>query len=65
VARFFSAFPALDCIIRNMFQTGGQLAVQSPACIPDEFTLLIKPEMRKKACKVACRSADGIGVRFV
>jgi hypothetical protein len=55
----------IDCVIRNMSKTGAQLAVESPIGIPDEFTLLIKPEMTKRACRVAWRSADRIGVRFV
>jgi hypothetical protein len=60
----FGVAPTIDCIIRNMSETGAQLAVQSAGAIPDEFSLLIKPEMRKQACKVAWRSGDRIGVRF-
>ena len=61
----FGLAPAIDCVIRNISETGAQLAVESSIGIPDEFTLLIKPEMRKQACKVAWRSADRIGVSFV
>lgn len=60
----FGTAPAFDCVIRNMSDTGALLVV-NPVGIPDEFTLVIKPEMRKRACRVAWRSADKIGVRFV
>jgi hypothetical protein len=61
----FGLAPAIDCIIRNMSETGAQLAVESPVGIPDEFTLLIKPQLKKRNCRVAWRKADRIGVRFV
>lgn len=60
----FGTAPAVECVIRNMSETGALIAV-TPFGIPDEFTLVIKPEMRKRACRVAWRTADKIGVRFV
>jgi hypothetical protein len=60
----FGTAPAIDCVIRNMSETGALLAVESPVGIPDEFTLLIKPELIKRACRVAWRKADRIGVHF-
>jgi hypothetical protein len=55
----------MDCTIRNMSATGAVLEVGSPVGIPDEFTLLVKPEFVKRNCRVAWRSAKRIGVRFV
>jgi hypothetical protein len=52
----------VDCIIRNMSKTGACLEVQ--AHVPDRFSLLIKPELIKRTCEVAWRSAGRIGVRF-
>ena len=60
----FGTAPAFDCTIRNMSNTGALLVV-NPVGIPDEFTLVIKPEMVKRSCRVAWRAADKIGVRFV
>jgi hypothetical protein len=60
----FGTAPAFDCVIRNMSETGALLVVSS-AGIPDEFTLVIKPEMRKRACRIAWRSVDKIGVHFI
>jgi len=47
-----------------MSDTGVLLAV-GDAVIPDKFTLLIKPEMIKRTCRVAWRKADRMGVQFV
>lgn len=60
----FGSTPAIDCVVRNMSETGALLLV-NPIGIPEEFTLVIKPEMRKRACQIAWRSTDRIGVRFV
>jgi hypothetical protein len=61
----FGFAPAIDCIIRNMSKTGAMLAVESPVGIPDDFILLIKPELTKRACHVMWRAPDRIGVKFV
>ena len=61
----FGLAAAIDCIVKNMSQTGAALEVQSPVGIPDEFTLVIKPESLKRNCRVAWRSAKRIGVEFV
>jgi hypothetical protein len=60
----FGVAPAIDCVIRNLSKTGAMLVVESRG-IPDEFTLLIKPELLKRACRVAWREADKIGVYFL
>ena len=60
----FGTAAAIDCIIRNMSDIGARIEVPSVG-IPDNFTLLIKPEMRKRACQVVWRSANGLGVRFI
>ena len=60
----FGTAPAIDCVIRNMSETGAQLAAQSSIGIPNEFKLLIKPELKKRDCRVVWRKLDKIGVRF-
>lgn len=60
----FGISAGIDCVIRNMSDIGACLVVVSPIGIPDDFTLLIKPELRKRHCHVQWRSADKIGVRF-
>ena len=60
----FGVAAAIDCIIRNMSDNGAALEVESPVGIPDDFTLLIKPEFVKRNCHVIWRAAKRIGVRF-
>jgi PilZ domain len=60
----FGLAAGINCVIRNMSKTGACLEVESPVGVPDAFTLLIKPEILKRACHVAWRSAKRIGVRF-
>lgn len=55
----------IDCIIRNISKNGACLEVESPIGIPDDFTLIIKPEFLKRSCRVAWREPKRIGVRFV
>jgi hypothetical protein len=61
----FGSASAIECIIRNMSDTGAALEVKSLAGIPDRFTLLIRPELIKRRCYVAWRKGRRIGVAFV
>ena len=61
----FGLVSGINCVIRNMSQTGACLEVENPLRIPDDFALLIKPEIIRRNCHVAWRSARRIGVRFV
>ncbi len=60
----FGAAAKVDCVVRNLSETGACLEVASPVGIPDDFTLQIKPEPTKRNCHVAWRSANRIGVSF-
>jgi hypothetical protein len=61
----FGVAAGIDCIVRNMSETGAALEVGNPIGIPDKFTLLIKPEITKRKCQVVWRSATKIGVQFI
>jgi hypothetical protein len=61
----FGTYPSVDCIIRNISDTGARLEVHGAAVIPDQFMLLIKPELLKRSCRVAWRDNQSIGVQFV
>jgi hypothetical protein len=60
---FDTAF-GIDCLVRNISETGACLEVKIPARIPDDFTLIIKPEHVRRSCHVTWRTARLIGVRF-
>ena len=60
----FGGGARIDCVIRNISETGAALDVESPVGIPDDFTLLVNQEEAKQSCHVAWRSTKRIGVRF-
>ena len=61
----FGLAVGVDCVIRNLSDIGASLEVTSPESIPDDFTLLIRPEIIKRNCHVEWRSAHRIGVQFI
>lgn len=54
----------VECLIRNMSAKGALLEFLKPALIPDDFVLLIKPDMTQRQCRVTRRNALRIGVDF-
>ena len=54
----------MDCIIRNLSETGAKLEVASVGGVPNTFDL-ITPGHRPHACRVAWRSLKEMGVEFV
>ena len=60
----FDRAASIDCLVRNLSATGACLEVETPVGIPDEFTLIIKPEYLRRSCRVAWRAVKRIGVRF-
>jgi hypothetical protein len=55
----------LECVIRNLSQTGAMLETRDASAVPEEFALIIKPEILRRSCKVMWRDEKLIGVRFV
>jgi hypothetical protein len=55
------------CEVRDISAGGARLAVfVAVETIPENFTLLLSPTAKvRRDCKVAWRSADEIGVRFI
>jgi hypothetical protein len=54
----------IDCLVRNVSDTGACLEIESPVGIPNDFTLVIKADHKMRLCHVQWRSARRIGVRF-
>lgn len=54
----------VDCIVRDLSATGAALQIQTQSGVPDNFTLIIRPERWKRSCKVAWRSPRRVGVLF-
>jgi hypothetical protein len=64
-AILFGNAPAVECIVRNLSDKGALLTLDSTYAIPDSFTVLMRPEIRKRNCQVVWRVQDRLGVQFV
>jgi len=54
----------IDCIVRNVSETGAALEVLSPLYIPDRFTLFVRTDQLKRPCHITWRKKNRIGVAF-
>jgi hypothetical protein len=54
----------IDCVVRNISETGAALEVASPLGIPETFNLLISGDHTTRQCQVAWRKDKRIGVAF-
>ena len=54
----------IDCVVRNISETGAALEVASPMGIPTEFNLLISGNIAKHPCRVVWVKDKRIGVAF-
>jgi hypothetical protein len=55
---------SIDCIVRNLSETGAALEVVTPLFIPDHFTLVVQTEQLKRSCRIIWRKQKRIGVAF-
>jgi hypothetical protein len=55
---------AIDCILRNLSETGAALEVSSPVGIPDQFVLVVAADNVRHRCSVVWRKERRIGVAF-
>jgi PilZ domain len=54
----------LDCVVRNLSETGAAIEVLTPLYIPDRFTLSIPSEQIKRQCHVVWRKGRRFGIAF-
>jgi hypothetical protein len=55
----------IDCLIRNISQTGARLFLSGNIVIPDEFELQVPKQGRSFQARLAWRRGDEFGVQFV
>jgi hypothetical protein len=55
---------AIDCIVRNVSETGAALQVLSPLYVPDRFTLVVQTDQLKRPCHIIWRKERRFGVAF-
>ena len=61
---FNHRFSVISCTVRNISETGACLQVASSVGIPDHFDLTIEPDGASRACDVAWRAEQRLGVAF-
>jgi hypothetical protein len=54
----------IDCVVRNISETGAALQVESQIGIPVSFHLIIAAEQFRKLCRVRWRKEKQLGVVF-
>jgi hypothetical protein len=57
-------FGAIDCVVRNVSETGASLEVESPLGIPEQFDLMIVVDRFRRRSHVVWRKENRLGVRF-
>jgi hypothetical protein len=55
---------AINCMIRNLSNSGAALDVASPVGIPDHFTLVLQADGHHAPCHVIWRKEKRIGIAF-
>src|SRR4051794_27059358 len=55
---------ALDCLIRNLSDTGAKLIVSAAVTLPECFDLIIPQKSLTRRARIAWRRGEDIGVRF-
>lgn len=61
----FGFVPNIECIVRNISSGGACLELERRATLPDDFSLLIKPECVRRTCRLVWQSSLRAGVQFV
>src|SRR4051794_13412613 len=54
----------LDCLIRNLSDTGAKLIVSAAVTLPECFDLIIPQKSLTRCVRIAWRRGEEIGVRF-
>src|SRR5215213_4399665 len=54
----------LDCLIRNLSDTGAKLIVSAAVTLPECFDLIIPQKSVTRRARIAWRRGEEIGVRF-
>lgn len=57
-------YSGIDCLVRNISDSGANLEVESQLGIPNSFDLVIDAEHGNHHCHVVWRKARRIGIAF-
>ena len=62
---FHNLSSSFSCMVRSLSETGACLGVQHSFGIPNRFELVVHGDKLRRQCRVAWRSNNRLGVRFV
>lgn len=62
---FQSRFCVVECVVRDISDTGARLRSESSVSIPDTFELIIEIDGFEADCEVVWRNETDLGIRFV
>ncbi len=54
----------IDCMVRNISQSGARLEIASPIGLPDSFTLVIAADRFMRDCRAVWNAEKRLGVAF-
>lgn len=60
----FDRFAGIECVVRNLSTGGACLEIDCPGSLPDDFSLIIRPENVRRTCRLVWRGDHRLGVRF-
>ena len=60
----FSGGGGLDCMVRNISESGARLDVANPMGMPDTFMLVIETDQFMRRCRAVWSSEQRLGVAF-
>lgn len=53
----------VECVVRDISQTGARLIVTSPSELPDTFSLFLSKDVARR-CRIVWRKEKQVGVNF-
>lgn len=62
---FNNRWSTIDCLVRNMSQTGAKIEFAHAVLLPSEFELIIPQKGNSRRVRVVWRQATALGVSFV
>ena len=54
----------MDCVVRDISDTGARLALASPVVLPETFSLIIEPQHKRYRARVKWQRLSFAGVQF-
>jgi len=62
---FNNRWCTIDCLVRNMSQSGAKIEFPHPVLLPSEFDLIITQKGNSRPVRIVWRQATALGISFV